>query len=502
LTRPRKKLLIGFVAPIVLLSTYLIIEHFRGPWLFNRWKAEMTARGETFDIARLARPTLPPDQNGLPHLTWLGARLSAFPVTLHAPAPKYAAPGKVIVVTKLNEWPSSESRGTNTTWVKVAEELAGLEAPMQEALEILANERFSANLQYHSGFSISMSHLSRLKAISQALQAAALHDLHQGQDDAAFAKLNGMLALVEIEKEEPILISQLVRVAVMNLAFSATWQALQDAGWSDAQLAQLQETWAKFAFLRDMEKSMAMERVIGAIEYERFRTSDLPLSEIFGANAPTVGGPPLLSVQWLANVLDNFPQAMHDGVYTPVWKFAWSHHDELHYCKIMQRMINAHREVLSQKAGAMLPGRIERIEQTASSASQRMRFPVASMLYPALTRAFQRAWIAQSTAELATTGIAIKRYALRYGAPPGRLEELVPQFLAQCPIDYMDGRQLKYCRDGDFFLLYSVGIDGKDDGGDGRNANPGLPNFQNGRDLIWPQPASEEELILWRALRK
>lgn len=504
LTRPRKKLLIGFVFPVALIFGFLIVEHFRGPWLLKRWKARMAARGEVFDIDKLARPLVLPDQNGLPQLIWVASQLSAFPTQLQPPAAKYVAPAKVILISQVPQWPSSWSRNTNVSWVEVAEQLAPLEAQIQEALQILASERFSANLHYRSGFSMLLPHLARLKSAAQVLLAAALHDVHQGQLDAAFAKLNGMLALVEVEKDEPIIISQLVRIALAHIAFAATWQALQHDGWTDAQLAQLQRTWTGFSFPPAMEKAMSMERAIAAIEYERFRNSDLPLSQMFdGAAAGPATTPGWLTWNGLADLFEDFPQTLHDHALTPVWKFAWSHHDELYYCKILQRMLEAHREVLSQRDGATLPARMERIAETARTPYDRMRFFVAPMLYPALTKAFQRAWIAQATAELAVTAIAIKRFELRHGRFPGSPGELVPDFLARCPIDYMDGKELKYCLEADSsFRLYSVGIDGKDDGGDGGHAHAGVPNYHNGRDLVWPRPASEPEVAVWRTLRK
>lgn len=473
--------------------------------MLNRWKKRMTARGEILDIDKLARPMLPPESNGLPQLTWLAGQLSLFPMQRQPPLTKYVAPGKVVPITLLDQWPIAESKGTNITWVEVAEQLALLETPIQEILRVLANERFSANLHYHSGFNLVIMHLPRLKSAAQALSAATLHNAHQGQIDAAFATLNGMLALVQVEEGEPILISQLVRIALAHMAFATTWQALRCDGWTDAQLAQLQKAWAGFTFPLPMEKAMSMERAITAIEYERWRTSDLPISQMFDPTLTTVPatGVSLLSLDWLTDLFDDVLQALQDHAFTPVWKFAWSHHDELHYCKVMQHMIDAHREVLSQKAGALLPARIDEVEQWAFKPSLTPT-PLSRMIYPALLRAFQKAWIAQTAADLAVAAIAIKRFELRHGRLPATLHELAPEFLPHCPLDPMDGKPLKYCVEtNSTFRLYSVGIDGTDDAGDGTHTNRGgNPNFHYGRDLVWPQPASEAEIIRWKVLRK
>ena len=46
------------------------------------------------------------------------------------------------------------------------------------------------------------------------------------------------------------------------------------------------------------------------------------------------------------------------------------------------------------------------------------------------------------------------------------------------------------------YLLYSVGEDGRDDGGDPtpRDQNQRTARFYSGRDLVWPMPATPEEI--------
>ncbi|HXU79373.1 MAG TPA: hypothetical protein VN794_22525, partial [Methylomirabilota bacterium] len=45
------------------------------------------------------------------------------------------------------------------------------------------------------------------------------------------------------------------------------------------------------------------------------------------------------------------------------------------------------------------------------------------------------------------------------------------------------------------FVLYSIGDDGHDDGGDASSTQNYLSfTWQRGRDLVWPQPATAEEV--------
>lgn len=59
--------------------------------------------------------------------------------------------------------------------------------------------------------------------------------------------------------------------------------------------------------------------------------------------------------------------------------------------------------------------------------------------------------------------IAIKAYQNDYGDLPNSLNQLVPDYMESIPLDYFDGNQLRYSKENR--ILYSVGADGKDEGG-------------------------------------
>ncbi len=67
----------------------------------------------------------------------------------------------------------------------------------------------------------------------------------------------------------------------------------------------------------------------------------------------------------------------------------------------------------------------------------------------------------------AMTAIAIESYRRANGYPPASLEVLVPACLPSVPLDPFDGRALRYrpAGPGGSPVLYSVGVDGVDDGG-------------------------------------
>ena len=80
---------------------------------------------------------------------------------------------------------------------------------------------------------------------------------------------------------------------------------------------------------------------------------------------------------------------------------------------------------------------------------------------------------------------------------PPELAALVPAFLAAVPRDPLDGQPLRYRSEpSGACLLYSVGEDGQDDGGDGQPASPADTPFRlsAGKDWVWPAAATPEEV--------
>jgi hypothetical protein len=61
--------------------------------------------------------------------------------------------------------------------------------------------------------------------------------------------------------------------------------------------------------------------------------------------------------------------------------------------------------------------------------------------------------------------LALREYRERHAGYPPKLEGLVPQCLTAVPVDPFSGQPLRYRRQGEGYVLYSVGPDGKDDGG-------------------------------------
>ncbi len=95
-------------------------------------------------------------------------------------------------------------------------------------------------------------------------------------------------------------------------------------------------------------------------------------------------------------------------------------------------------------------------------------------------------WIMQS--ELTKLAFALAAYHADHGSYPTRLADLAPKYVVEVSKDIFNDSDLHYRQEGRGYLLYSVGPNGKDDGGKGRaDAKEG----ENRDDLIVRMPAAK-----------
>jgi hypothetical protein len=85
---------------------------------------------------------------------------------------------------------------------------------------------------------------------------------------------------------------------------------------------------------------------------------------------------------------------------------------------------------------------------------------------PHISKAAQTLAYNQALANEVQIACALERYHLAHGEYPETLDALMPQFIEDIPHDIIGGQPLHYRRtDGGKFILYSVGWNEMDDGG-------------------------------------
>jgi hypothetical protein len=95
---------------------------------------------------------------------------------------------------------------------------------------------------------------------------------------------------------------------------------------------------------------------------------------------------------------------------------------------------------------------------------------------------------AQTSVDLARVACALERYRLANGQFPETLDALAPRFIEKLPHDIINGQPLRYRRTDDGqFVLYSVGWNETDDGGNVELTKSGSLDWQKG-DWVWRYP--------------
>jgi hypothetical protein len=133
--------------------------------------------------------------------------------------------------------------------------------------------------------------------------------------------------------------------------------------------------------------------------------------------------------------------------------------DHLNFLGIMEGYIYASRKPLP----ARLNG--ERVFLARIDSLPRWHI-LSRTLLPPLPRALIRESTAIARLRTAGLALAMERYRLANGVLPDSLGDLVPRFVDVVPADPYDGRPLRYQKLTKGYVVYSVGEDGNDDGGD------------------------------------
>ncbi len=91
------------------------------------------------------------------------------------------------------------------------------------------------------------------------------------------------------------------------------------------------------------------------------------------------------------------------------------------------------------------------------------------LLYPKRRGAFSGLLMgyveSRARSEAARVALAVERYRLAEGTLPESIGDLAPRFLDDVPQDPYSGGPMLYEKTGSGFVVYSVGLDGRDDGG-------------------------------------
>jgi len=295
-------------------------------------------------------------------------------------------------------------------------------------------------------------HLRNLLSSAHLLETEAANHAECASPQLAIVSVQSLFALSQSLVKEPLVRSHLARIDCQGIAVGSLQNVLSKTRLTDAQLEALGSALAKADDQRGLARAFIGQRCIGIRGFDMMRET-MDLTALPVARSLPLGQRIFVNL----NVLFSSPAYLYDLSGFLQW-------DELNYLRLMERYI--------QTAQMSFPERI--------GAAQALRH---SLERQGELHALSRVWLrgmngsriilkdATVTARLRTAriAIAIERFCLERGRLPRTLGELDPFGMRAIPDDPFNGRPLRYKRLSSGYVVYSVGEDVRDDGGDKKN---------------------------------
>ncbi len=311
---------------------------------------------------------------------------------------------------------------------------------------------------YGDGTLTRMPELGEGRQYASLLKAEVELAMLEGHSQAAAEALMQMFKLSEAYQNEPSLIGLLVRISLNMLTLVTVERAIGDSGFDDAQLRALQ------AAVREMREGTSPYR---AYVGERVLVLSMDLNSRLQRN---LGGARLPNLLSRASGLEV--------------------RQHVECLAFFQRLFVALR---------LPPRKRENVHAYLDAlAEQRFVFDTAvATMAPMLGGSLRTTDIHHARAVAAEVGVAIARYHLQHERYPEKLEDLVPRYLEAVPEDPLSDPaaplRLRVTPDGAAAVVYSVGIDGVDNGGRSRNERG--RGFEDGTDVPFNLGPAQEILF-------
>lgn len=340
--------------------------------------------------------------------------------------------------------------------------------------------------------------LQYLRRLAFALRWWIWTSAEQDRYEDAFRGIKSLYCLGQHFKGDKTLIEQLVGIAIEALAAGTLRQILWDNTIESATLAQLQEELEQIVANEDFTLSLKAERLVTYDVVQRSFTGGLGGGHIIPKSLEQLF-PEVTIIS--SEEKNRGPASFIYDVGIILRKFRkWCyllflHPDKQETFRVTERFYD-----YWEKVAAKTPAQV-REEQTdvKEQARQIIRGNILlEGMVPAIERISLQCHSVRASVEAMITIMATLRYEKSSGRYPDDLEELVTAgYLKESPIDpYSDG-PLLYKRTQKGFLLYSVGPNFEDDGGQIFYSERGRPitrgTNEDGDWVFWPVLKSGEQ---------
>jgi hypothetical protein len=449
---------ISLAALLALVLIFYAEEDLRGWHAWQKCKREFAAKGFVMDWDKLIAPSVPDDQNFFA-------------------APKMQEwfvrnPNSSSDLTKRLANPKTSTIGTTNAIVSEAEARNYLAWSDQFAPDFnlirAALKRPYARMDgdYSKPYQQPIPNFVAVRIVAQTLAQRAHCHLLLNQPELALDDLTLLHYMCRLLEGAPTgkpmtLVAAMINVAVAGLYTETVAEGMKQHLWQEPQLIELQKQFAEVNLTPFVLEALREEPVAICREVEMAHGNWLKL--------------------WNAN-----RQSRFERFCWWFWPRGWTY----------QNMVNIAVFGLKPLTGFDLENDTVAPRKFEIASRELDRFVshgvspykiLAAIAIPNFVKAPQTAAHNQTLANEAQIACALERYRLVHGEYPETLDVLVPQFIETIPHDIIGGQPLHYRRTDDGkFLLYSVGWNETDDGGQDISAKTpnGVIDFTKG-DWVW-----------------
>jgi hypothetical protein len=313
--------------------------------------------------------------------------------------------------------------------------IADLVTENQSAIESLHKAAVSGKCRYpidlKKGGNMELPHLAKLRDSCRLLLLNAAFCGEQGKAEASIRSITDTLGAALSLEDEPVLLSQLVRIALEKLSASALERTLSQYGLTEEQL-----TITASAF-RNAECPIGLHRA-----FVGERCYGISLFQMSPQNRAAM----LSKTSEGASRFKEDPQSL-DG-------------DFLFFLRIMESEVEVAKSPYPKRLQAAKDVRPEIIRS-----AREQKYLVSARLLPAFGSAVEKDAENVALSRAVRAALAVERFRVANQNLPENLDSIAPKFLDVIPTDPFDGKPIRFKKLTKGYMVYSIGKDAKDNGG-------------------------------------
>lgn len=465
---PRTLLRLGFIAVTLaaLWYAFCLEERWRGRRAWAAYREAAIARGTKLDLASVLPPEVPDAENFAAHpmireifATNAGGK----------PVPDWFAALK-LKERPLPAFPTETTDFSLTAWRKffvdhgvlpsagadpaadVLAALATVKPELDQLHEAALRPRSKFPVPWEKGFATPMTHLGPLQLAVRVQQLAVTAHLAKGDSAAAYAVWRDSWRIHEALREEPVIISGLVRINALNNLLGSVHHGLAAGQWAVPELEKIQADLAGLRIAEDWQFAMASERVVvnrSLDDVYRMRAEDLAQLAGLFSGVGDCSHPPVTRLS------------------AAVYPVGWFYFSTVKINEYFDRAI-IRTETVRAGRPPLPPDELDADLRREKARGLVHTVPqILYLLFVPGVSSVETAYLrCLALTRQATVACALERYRLAKGGLPEQLGALAPEFTPEIPNDPMIAAPMHYHRlPTAGYELWSVALNGTDDGG-------------------------------------